>query len=48
MIVRTFPSEPTEEQIQESLELASCKCSRCTRTGEQSDSKSASEDLGST
>lgn len=45
MIEPKFQGEPTEEQ--KMMEVAAkCKCGRCTRSGEQSDSSQASSDLG--
>lgn len=46
MIEPRFKGEPTKEQKMEDAESKKCKCGRCTRTGESSDSSMASSDLG--
>lgn len=46
MIEPKFKGEPTKEQRMEDAESKKCKCGRCTRTGESSDSSQASSDLG--
>lgn len=45
MIKATFKGAPTSAKPVPSNPQA-CKCGRCTRTGEQSDSSQASSDLG--
>lgn len=40
-----FPAEPVEEE-KEAIVAGECKCGRCTRSGEQSDSTMASSDIG--
>ncbi len=45
MIKARFKGEPTEEQKRTEVVAAQCKCGRCTRTGESSDSSMASSDL---
>lgn len=45
MLEVRFPAEPAEE-TKEAVVAGDCKCGRCTRNGEQSDSSMASSDLG--
>lgn len=45
MIKIRFRGEPTEEQKRMEVAAAQCKCGRCTRSGESSDSSMASSDL---
>ncbi|NLI82340.1 MAG: hypothetical protein GX443_11755 [Deltaproteobacteria bacterium] len=46
MIEPRFEGEPMAEKQTDEMIYAKCKCGRCTRTGESSDSSMASSDLG--
>jgi len=45
MIKPIFRGEPTPKQVKEEQAEEGCKCGRCTRNDESSDSRMASSDL---